>query len=219
MNRRLLSHNTGLTWDSTGHASITRYTWRADSPFASECRDDSIVRRSIYNLLQDAVGGVTRANAIIQFFIDNPTTSAHVFDPIVSPFPSGRNMTFRYDNPLRLNNALALGGVDYIGTITLKAVRLPTSAPVPNGAPSVVVSEITFNGHIEDLYDFEFNTNTRAAIVQAGAPTLGNAGRIFWTQVDLTGTSVLPLSAPPVLDMCRDPLDDSYNPKCDGLQP
>jgi hypothetical protein len=215
----LLTHNTGLQWNVSGMAGIKRYTWRADSPFALDVRDDSIVRRSIYHLINDRLQGSTTAisDQIVQYFIDHPGESAHDFpNQIVSPFANGTYLTFRYDNLLRLNNALALGGVRFIGSISLKAVRFGGLLPNP-AVPSVVVSELTFNGHIEDLYDFQYRLggiNTTAAILQAGWPTLGDSGRIFFTQVDMAGASVLPLSSPPILDLCLDAVFGTYKPIC-----
>jgi PKD repeat protein len=215
-NRKLLSHNTGLEWNASGTAEIERYTWRSDSPFASGVREDPIVRRGIRKYIEEARVGGAISDRMIQYFIDNPTVNDHVFDPF--SFTSDDALGLVYDNPFRMNNVLALGGAQFVGSIQLKAVRLFVPTGVGTGFTTVFVSEITFVGHVEDLYDFEYNTNTRAAIVQAGSPTLGGAGRIFWTDIDITGTSVPPPTISDMVDLCRLP-DGTYKPICTGLQP
>jgi len=82
----------------------------------------------------------------------------------------------------------------------------------------VIATSITLSGHIYDLYDFQFVVNTDPAVVQAGYPTLGQAGRIFWNDVDITGTRTLDVGLATEMDLCVD-ADGLYDHVCDALQP
>ena len=185
-----MDQNAGLLWTSTGSAVIKRYTWPASSSYAEKARDADATRtRIIRFLIQSPV-----ANEIIQWFIDHPTETVQQ----TRVFHAELGVDYTVSDPeLAFSLANCTLNIDF----SLRVVR-EQAGVLPGGVKSVVVDSMTLDpeGHhaskVEDLYDWDFNNNTTLAIIEAGYPSIpgsnppgGNpAGRIFWNQLDLTGT-------------------------------
>jgi PKD repeat protein len=182
-NRRLLDHNLGLNWNTgTATASITRYTYPSSSGFAMSLRDSSAMETSIGNYLRTkTVGSPPKLlkDHIAQFFVDNPAVTVHDFGPFdVEDLGVSSSI-------LAPNAFLAFGGFFYTGSLQFHVEK--TSATKIELRSVAFLPDASGRNHAFDLYDFDFDVNAFPAIVQAGFPTIGTAGRIFWVQIDITG--------------------------------
>jgi len=219
-NRELLDHNLGLRWNAsgTGVADIQRVTFTPTSSLAISLRDSAAFKTAITNFLGGEFDSLIKRE-FVQFFIDNPTIDVHDFEKQVScPTPPAgcRPFGVNFGPTSGLNAFFGFAGAFYDGKFIFRARR--TTVPF-TPTTTVVLESVTFSpdsfgrSQVFDLYDFDYDLdvagpNALGAIVEAGFPTLGDSGRIFWTAADIAGTRTdIPF------DFCVS------NPTCASLPP
>lgn len=173
-NSPYLQHNTGANWDANGNATIKRYRYGPASGFANHVYDSAhFAERVVADTL------TRNADAILTALGQTSASSVTV------PFPVVAELNFPQTDSQNL--FAAFGGAHFEGDITVTVARTFFCA---------TVSSVRVTGQVTDLYDWDMDVtgawflDTWGAALQAGYPTLGTAGAIFWNQIDLNGPLV-----------------------------
>ncbi|MEQ1871646.1 MAG: PKD domain-containing protein, partial [Vicinamibacterales bacterium] len=187
INAPLLSHNTGLQWLAPD-TTIPSYLFTSDSDLSQRY----LAASSFKNFV---VLETLRLNLdkILQYFKRNPTVTEGTIDfALTAKGVSFGPDFFALSRGFDLNVFVGTAGAHYYGT-------LKVYAKINEARDSIVVDLVTVNGRIKDLYDWEYTTasgnpfNGPLAVIQAGYPTLGDAGQIFWVDALVQGSLLVNL--------------------------
>src|SRR5687768_3477361 len=103
--------------------------------------------------------------------------------------------THSYNMNITTKESIAFGGADAGLLACLGKMEILNASVSFDVAPDGMVSNIKLFGTGRDLYDFDYDggptmggvSPRMAAEVQAGYPMLGNGGKVFKTEIDLSG--------------------------------
>jgi hypothetical protein len=194
------SHNTGVLWPEDGVARIPHYILDHTTAIP-----DLILRSDrFHDILDEEIGfNARRIRAVIQNVGDVQTfqfrrtrgvefgggsgcLSIPDVDPSSPRFATALLEAFTACTDFDLFVGIGGADCDFTITVTFRGRLDPLSGTV------VAVEEgpVRVQGKISDLYDWNFDKafpDTFTATVQAGFGTLGEGGRIFFTEIPLDG--------------------------------
>lgn len=167
--------------DDTGSATANFYTFPNGSSVSNEVAGSSTFEYFLWTQISDP----NVKTVVDAYFASNPNASQHTFN--LEPFDttihfSDKELLGAYSD---LN--LAFGTIELTGSLSIIVNKDPIFG-------TIYLNSISYNAGFNDIYDFYFfqkdklQLNTSAAILQAGYGTLGNAGRVFESSVNFSGT-------------------------------
>jgi hypothetical protein len=160
-----LTHPLGAQWTASCDAQTRRYTYAEGSGVSDAVETTGTVEDGLRTNLDQHQAEVQN------YFTQNPTVNEHTFGPWTWAI---NNVEFGEVAHLSLH--FAFGHVSIAGTVSVTVRR-----------SDLEVTSIQYTGSFDDIYDFDYNgppPSIHGATVQAGFPTLGTGGRVFWTRVE-----------------------------------
>ena len=165
-----LTHPLGAEWSSGCTAEVPTFTYLETSRISGIVAANSAVE----DLVKAALN--THIDEVRAFFSTSNESSA-VFPRGDDVWPWGGKIDLRDWEGTAIELRGAFGCVTLAGEVEEVEIE----------RDSLEVLRVVYNGGFEDYYDFDFNgaIGFAPAMVQAGFPTLGQAGRIFLTIVHI----------------------------------
>jgi hypothetical protein len=201
------SHNTGVIWPEDGVARIPHYilddTTAVPALILRSRRFHDIIReeigtrtleirRSIRNAgdiqtfrFRRAFGDPSRPSGV-DFGGESGCLSIPLIDPTSPRFATALIEAFTACTDFDLFLGIGSADCDFTVTVTLRGELDPASGNVI----AVEQGPVLVQGNITDLYDWNYDKqfpDTYTATVQAGFGTLGEGGKIFFSEIRLNG--------------------------------
>lgn len=171
INSPSLAHNVGVLFGENGSGPIRNNYFNSQNQMAENIRNSRELNRVIRTRI---LGAGPLLSQVPEYFNTHPEAMDHTFN-------ASYNDIIAYgidpiaDDP---NLFLAFGRASINFNLTFKVRR-------SDGA----VTEVAITGGTQsDLYDWDYQINPGQARVQAGYNSLGSAGHIFSSTVDITGS-------------------------------
>jgi hypothetical protein len=160
-----LTHPLGAEWTASCDAQTRHYTYAEGSTVSDAVETTGAVEGGLRTNLDQ------HQTEVRDYFVQNPTVNEHTFGPWIW---ATNNVEFGEIAHPSLH--FAFGHVSIAGTVSVTVRR-----------SDLEVTSIQYAGSFDDIYDFAYNgayPSIHGTTVQAGFPTLGIGGRVFWTRVE-----------------------------------
>jgi hypothetical protein len=195
-NRISYSHNVGVTWDADGKARIPHYIMDSTTGMPSKILNSTIFKKKIEELIARQQAQITGSfgsggsdTKTFNFhFVDSVAFGSADDDPCVKQgfeeifsidsFVTKFAFTFGLCPAFDLFVGIGGATIDVTVTVTFQA----TPFPVDSSTHFVQVGDVGVQGHLYDLYDWDFAQfwpDDDLATIEAGFGTLGQGGKVF----------------------------------------